>query len=153
MTQNTLPRRIRLSTAILAVVAVSASGFAVPARACEPDAPGWRDAEGHCVTWRLLETRCGTPASTHCTPDAPDPASTRLLPTPKGDPSAAACSGCGCKGGPGYRGPNGRCVAWRDLARTCGPTLPGACVAEIVDPRAGAITAQEALIAGKPRGR
>jgi len=35
------------------------------------------------------------------------------------------CSGCGCKGGPGYRGPNGRCVGWADIGRTCGspPTL------------------------------
>jgi hypothetical protein len=27
---------------------------------------------------------------------------------------AQACSGCGCRGGPGYRGPNGRCVGWSD---------------------------------------
>lgn len=41
-----------------------------------------------------------------------------------------ACSGCGCKGGPGYRGPNGRCVGWGDIGRTCGspPTLR--CTAE-----------------------
>lgn len=32
---------------------------------------------------------------------------------------AQPCSGCGCKGGPGYRGPNGRCVGWAELARTC----------------------------------
>jgi len=34
--------------------------------------------------------------------------------------SAWACQGCGCKGGPGFRGPNGRCVGWSDLDRVCG---------------------------------
>jgi hypothetical protein len=34
------------------------------------------------------------------------------------------CRGCGCKGGPGWRGPNGRCVSTRALARVCG-TPPG----------------------------
>lgn len=24
-----------------------------------------------------------------------------------------ACRGCGCRGGPGYRLPNGRCAGWR----------------------------------------
>jgi hypothetical protein len=49
--------------------------------------------------------------------------------------SAQRCSGCGCKGGPGYRGPNGQCVGWRDLDRICGkpPTLR--CKPEIVNPR------------------
>lgn len=34
-------------------------------------------------------------------------------------------SGCGSRGGPGYRGPNGRCVGWDQLGRVCGspPTL------------------------------
>jgi hypothetical protein len=32
---------------------------------------------------------------------------------------------CGTRGGPGYRAPNGRCVGWADIGRTCGspPTL------------------------------
>jgi len=34
------------------------------------------------------------------------------------------CRGCGCKGGPGWRGPNGQCVSTRALARVCG-TPPG----------------------------
>ncbi len=36
-----------------------------------------------------------------------------------------ACSGCGCRGGPGYRGPNGQCVGHAQLLSTCGnpPTL------------------------------
>lgn len=30
------------------------------------------------------------------------------------------CRGCGCRGGPGWRGPNGRCVGYRALDRVCG---------------------------------
>lgn len=43
---------------------------------------------------------------------------------------AAACSGCGCRGGPGYRGPDGRCVGFKDLARTCGNPPTMRCAAE-----------------------
>jgi hypothetical protein len=35
------------------------------------------------------------------------------------------CSGCGCKGGPGWRGPDGACVHKAELADICG-TPPGA---------------------------
>lgn len=31
-----------------------------------------------------------------------------------------ACTGCGCRGGPGYRGPDGRCVGWKQLNSKCG---------------------------------
>lgn len=30
------------------------------------------------------------------------------------------CSGCGCRGGPGYRGPDGSCVGFASLRRICG---------------------------------
>jgi len=30
------------------------------------------------------------------------------------------CNWCGCQGGPGYRGPNGQCVAYPDLTVVCG---------------------------------
>lgn len=33
---------------------------------------------------------------------------------------AARCSGCGCRGGPGYRAPEGKCASWKDIARKCG---------------------------------
>ncbi len=33
---------------------------------------------------------------------------------------AVACEGCGCKGGPGYRGPDGHCVGWAKLSYVCG---------------------------------
>lgn len=31
------------------------------------------------------------------------------------------CEGCGCKGGPGFRGPDLKCVGWANLVRVCGP--------------------------------
>jgi hypothetical protein len=31
-----------------------------------------------------------------------------------------ACTGCGCRGGPGYRGPDGHCVGWAQLNSRCG---------------------------------
>ena len=48
----------------------------------------------------------------------------------------SAFATCGEKGGPGYRGPNGKCVGWAALARTCGnpPTLR--CTAELAQPEA-----------------
>jgi hypothetical protein len=35
------------------------------------------------------------------------------------------CKGCGCKGGPGWRGPNDQCVSFKQLTKTCGQP-PGA---------------------------
>jgi hypothetical protein len=50
-----------------------------------------------------------------------------------GAASAQQCQGCGCKGGPGYRAANGRCVGWAEIGRTCGspPTLR--CTPELAD--------------------
>ncbi|MDB5597845.1 MAG: hypothetical protein JWM36_4806 [Hyphomicrobiales bacterium] len=40
-------------------------------------------------------------------------------------PERERCTGCGCAGGPGYRGPNGQCVGFKALVKVCGspPTL------------------------------
>jgi len=53
------------------------------------------------------------------------------------DPAATAqcperppCRGCGCRGGPGYRGPDGRCVGFRELAKICGTPPERRCVFE-----------------------
>ena len=46
------------------------------------------------------------------------------------------CKGCGCKGGPGYRGPDGSCVGYKALARVCG-TPPGSRCAFENAPNAG----------------
>jgi len=45
-------------------------------------------------------------------------------------PERPACKGCGCKGGPGYRGPNGKCVGFRDLDRVCGVPPETRCIFE-----------------------
>ena len=52
-----------------------------------------------------------------------------------------ACSGCGCRGGPGYRAPNGRCVGWADIGRICGSPPSTRCIPE--GPNAGAEEAAE----------
>jgi len=46
-------------------------------------------------------------------------------------PAAAEfCSGCGCKGGPGYRGPDGKCVGWKTLNKVCGKPPTKNCAKE-----------------------
>jgi hypothetical protein len=43
-----------------------------------------------------------------------------------------ANAACGDRGGPGYRGPGGRCVGWADIGRTCGNPPTTKCAAENV---------------------
>lgn len=43
-----------------------------------------------------------------------------------------AASGCGSRGGPGYRGPNGRCVGWGQLGRVCGSPPTTKCTSEAI---------------------
>jgi hypothetical protein len=51
-------------------------------------------------------------------------------------PSAAfaeescVCKGCGCKGGPGWRGPDGVCVSTVKLAEICGSPAGTPCQQE-----------------------
>jgi hypothetical protein len=54
---------------------------------------------------------------------------------------AQFCSGCGCKGGPGYRGPDGKCVGWANIGNVCGSPPTTRCRAE--GPNAGADKAVE----------
>jgi hypothetical protein len=67
--------------------------------------------------------------------------------------SASACPGCGCRGGPGYRGPDGKCVGWENIGRVCGSPPTTHCVSEI--PSAGAGEAADygvkALKSKKPK--
>ena len=37
------------------------------------------------------------------------------------------CVGCGCRGGPGYRAPDGHCVGYLELAKVCGPDPEKVC--------------------------
>lgn len=43
---------------------------------------------------------------------------------------AHANAACGDRGGPGYRAPNGRCVGWADIGKTCGSPPTKNCIAE-----------------------
>jgi hypothetical protein len=40
------------------------------------------------------------------------------------------CKGCGCKGGPGWRGPDGICVSKAKLAEICGTPAGTPCTQE-----------------------
>jgi hypothetical protein len=44
-------------------------------------------------------------------------------------PERPPCHGCGCKGGPGYRAPDGHCVGFVELDKVCG-NPPSRCVFE-----------------------
>jgi hypothetical protein len=41
-----------------------------------------------------------------------------------------ALADCGDRGGPGYRGPNDKCVSWAELGRVCGNPPTPKCRAE-----------------------
>jgi hypothetical protein len=45
---------------------------------------------------------------------------------------AVADAACGDRGGPGYRGPDGRCVGWADIGKTCGTPPTQRCAPEKV---------------------
>ena len=47
-----------------------------------------------------------------------------------GCPERPPCTGCGCKGGPGYRGPDDSCVSFRNLEKVCGTPPETRCVFE-----------------------
>lgn len=47
-----------------------------------------------------------------------------------GCPKRRPCEGCGCKGGTGYRGPDGRCVGFKQLDKVCGSPPEARCVFE-----------------------
>ena len=43
---------------------------------------------------------------------------------------ACRCKGCGCKGGSGWRGPDGFCVSQTKLAEVCGTPAAAPCKQE-----------------------
>jgi len=43
---------------------------------------------------------------------------------------ACRCKGCGCKGGAGWRGPDGVCVSKASLAKVCGTPAGAPCKQE-----------------------
>jgi len=46
--------------------------------------------------------------------------------------TALAAAACGERGGPGYRGPNGKCVSWEAIDRICGSPAEKKCTSESV---------------------
>lgn len=46
---------------------------------------------------------------------------------------ACRCKGCGCKGGPGWRGPDGFCVSQSKLAVVCGSPAGAPCKQEAAE--------------------
>jgi hypothetical protein len=63
-----------------------------------------------------------------------------------------ASATCGTKGGPGYRGPNGKCVGWAEIARVCGSPPTTRCTPELSNPRADNGAALDMAIEGlRPR--
>src|SRR5262249_6449561 len=56
-----------------------------------------------------------------------------IAPLLVGAVDAQICSGCGCRGGPGYRGPDGNCVGWKALDRICGRPPTTRCTPELVN--------------------
>jgi len=47
-----------------------------------------------------------------------------------------AFAACGERGGPGYRGPDGKCVGWAELGRKCGAPPSLRCTPELAHPKA-----------------
>jgi len=45
---------------------------------------------------------------------------------------------CGTRGGPGHRGPDGKCVGWAELGRKCGSPPSLRCTPELAQPEAPA---------------
>jgi hypothetical protein len=54
----------------------------------------------------------------------------RSGPLPKVFTSDCHCKGCGCKGGSGWRGPNGQCVSHANLTFVCGAPPSKRCTHE-----------------------
>ena len=50
-----------------------------------------------------------------------------------------SCKGCGCKGGPGYRGPDNKCVGYANIVQVCGPPPHAGCVRECAIVREGCV--------------
>jgi hypothetical protein len=53
-----------------------------------------------------------------------------LIASPFDGVELARCTGCSCRGGPGYRAQDGKCVGWKDLARKCGDPPTTRCADE-----------------------
>jgi hypothetical protein len=65
-----------------------------------------------------------------------------------------ASATCGTKGGPGYRGPSGKCVGWAEICRVCGSPPTQRCTPELSNPRADEAAVHcKAIEALRPHGQ
>lgn len=62
-----------------------------------------------------------------CTAFSPCPPPAQTAPAPVLE---ARCSGCSCRGGPGFRDKNGKCVGWKALRQKCGNPPESRCIDE-----------------------
>jgi hypothetical protein len=67
--------------------------------------------------------------------------------------SSPAIAECGSRGGPGYRGPDGKCVGWANIGKVCGNPPTTNCTPEMAHPNApGAADHGAAIEALRPPG-
>jgi hypothetical protein len=50
--------------------------------------------------------------------------------------ASSAFATCGTRGGPGYRGPDGKCVGWAEIGKKCGSPPSLRCAPELAQPEA-----------------
>jgi hypothetical protein len=119
-------RRVRIIVVLLAMLASALLGYSynqqnlsayfvlAPPKVEPPPAeadgcgsrggPGYRLPSGKCASWSSQQN---PPAPIVSAPPVP------LISTPPAvRPSSQAASGCGSRGGPGYRLPSGKCASW-----------------------------------------
>lgn len=133
---------------MLALVFVLASAGMALADCGDAGDPGYRGPDGSCVDWCHFEKTCGL-KGTSCRPEQVSRTIMILQGIIRGDPSLPRCHGCGCKGGPGYRGPSGNCVGWDRLNDVCGSPPTRRCAAENIAPSAEEVAEAEADYAAR----
>ena len=98
--------------------------------------PGYRNDHGKCVSYARLVEDCGPPPYSRCKAECEPvvigcdrPNRTQVE---KATKRVKARHGCGSRGGPGYRGPDGKCVTRKRLFTVCGNPPTSRCKAENV---------------------
>jgi transposase len=152
--ESDMLRRVfeRVVEACIAAGLVSGEGFAVDASLIVADAnkqrsvPGteWKKSCARETASRAMREYLATlddaafGAASEVTPkfvSPSDPAAqwtgaTSSSPRAAATGSACRCQGCGCKGGPGWRGKNGQCVSHANLTKDCGSPPSTRCTHE-----------------------
>lgn len=103
--------------------------------------PGYRIREGanrnECVSYRALISECGPPPHSRCDRECTPvyvgcraPTEDEINEVIENRPPRLV--GCGSRGGPGYRAPDGHCVSRNELTRVCGSPPDTRCTPENV---------------------